>query len=401
MMKRSIIILLLLPLLSACATFHRVKSNRWLAKAKVQKQHFYQEISFTLQHNFPVFEVALGKDNIPFNFMFDSGGFTVLSKRAIEQTNGIKKRSYIDVRDANKVTARVEVYELPRLMVGDVALEKVGFAQIGFTESALFSCMGIDGTLGPNILKEDVWHFDYDAQKIIWTDDLGKIPQLDQAIRVPISTNNIHKPWIPFTVGGVSKRAIVDTGANSLFAVPGVDTAIWQNQFPFVRTFGNQGQAGNSALSTNGAFIKMDTIAFAGLQLSPVIANVGQFLQDYILGNRIMEHYNLTFNLSENELYFHQRPGKKLKEEVTSFGCSFDFKNGQVVIGALYEGGPAMKAGIQSGDIVRKINGKSYSFANYCDFINNFEINQTSQLELEISRAGQKRVLQLEKKRLL
>ena len=322
-------------------------------------------------------------------------------KKPCNKQAEFEEKSYIDLRDANKVTDRINIYELDELNVGGAHFSDVGFARIGFTESGFFSCMGIDGTLGPNILKEGVWHFDYPNKKIIFTDQLSPIPGIDQAIRVPISTNNIYKPWIEFTVNGVTRKAIVDSVANSLFLIPGKDATTWQGLFPFVEKQAAKSSAGNSAMVTQAAVLRVDTIQFGDLQLTPVFAETGQFLQDYILGNRIIEYYNLTFNLAENALYFHPYKAQELKKEITSFGFSFDFENGQIIIGSMFAGGPAQKAGIQSGDIVSKINGQSYAFANYCDFLNNFELEKLSTLTLEIERDGKLLTFELKKAKIL
>ena len=400
-MQRSYAIFFLLLFLLGCTPFNRVKSYRWLNNAKLKSDSFYQEIPFELRFDIPVFKVHLGENDAPFHFMFDSGGHTVLSEKAIQQTTGIKKKSYIDLGDAHLVVDRADIYALSKLKIGNTQFKNIGFGQFDFTESGLFNCLGIDGTLGPNILKKGIWHFDYTNKKIIFTDDLSKIQGIEQATQIPVMTNFALKPWLDFTLDGVTRKAILDLGATSVFIIPPKDISLMQENHPFVYKSNNRNVAGNSEMVTNSYIFKLDHIQIGDFALQSVLAATEQALEEYILGVRLLEYCDITFNIPQKEIYLHPRQGNSPKTEINTFGFSFDFEDGQLVVGALYANSPAQKAGIRAGDVVTKVNGQSYAFSDYCDFLNNFELGNLSELNLEIIRDGNVLNFKLKKAKVL
>ena len=79
-------------------------------------------------------------------------------------------------------------------------------------------------------------------------------------------------------------------------------------------------------------------------------------------------------------------------------GLSFDFINGKLVIGAVYQPGPAQN--LIPGEEVFRINGRQYVFEDYCDFVEQFAPPESEMLEIEVLRNGQPYRTQLKKEKL-
>ncbi|MCB0583808.1 MAG: aspartyl protease family protein [Phaeodactylibacter sp.] len=400
-MKKILLLLLAASLLPQCTTYHRVRSNNLVTKATLAEKHFYQEIPFTLAHGLPVVPVYIGQDSTPYSFCFDTGGYTVLSEELKERAAGVHQKSYIDVKDANNQTARIHTYMLDELSVGPVPFENVGFARIGFTEAEYFSCPGIAGTVGPGVMKECIWYFDYDNQKIVATDQLEKIPNIGSATRIPIKTNNINKPLMEFTVEGQKGVFTFDTGDNGFigFRKPFIESL--GRNFPSATRYGQGIRAGHSQVREDVTLHRLDSIRLGGSILLENVIGTSRNSSAHSLGAGIFDFFNVVFNLGKDEVYFIRRKKPAPGSTLYSFGFGIDFKDQKLVVGHLYNNSPASRAGIQVGDELAKIDGRRYEFSDYCDFLNNFNPVPEERIELELVRDGQGFAVELKKERIL
>lgn len=399
-MKKTLLLLLSIGLLQQCTTYHRVKSNRLVTKATLLEGQFYEEIPFTLAHGLPVVPVYIGPDSTRYDFLFDTGGYTVLSEALKDKAGGVHPKSYIDVKDANNQTARIHTYMLDQLAVGPVAFQDVGFARIGFTEADFFLCPGIAGTIGPNIMKTCIWYFDYDNHRIIVTDQLEKIPGIETAKRIPIKTNNINKPLMEFTIDGQTGRFTFDTGDNGFITLQQPFVGGLGRDYPSISKMGQTVQAGHSKVREDVSLFRIDSIRLGEVLLENAIA-VSRNSPAHSLGAGIFDAYNVVFNLGQDEVFFIQRENASPKAEWRSFGFGIDMKDQKLAVGFIYSDSPASKAGIQAGDELAKINGEVLRFSDYCDFLNNFELQHLEEIELELVRNGERFKAKLRRERIL
>lgn len=78
--------LLSLCLLTNCATFNRVRSINILDKAQLKSEQIYAVIPYESVSKIQIIKVFIeGKD---YRFIFDTGGYTVLSQDLIETSRG-------------------------------------------------------------------------------------------------------------------------------------------------------------------------------------------------------------------------------------------------------------------------------------------------------------------------
>lgn len=107
-------------------------------------------------------------------------------------------------------------------------------------------------------------------------------------------------------------------------------------------------------------------------------------------------------DLSGNAMYLEEIECKPIMQSsIESFGFGFDFRDEKVVIDYVYEQSTANKKGVEPGQLVLKINGQSCEFSNYCDFIENFDIPVTGQIELELLIDNKPCLISLSKEKIL
>ncbi|MCB0630533.1 MAG: hypothetical protein R2824_27290 [Saprospiraceae bacterium] len=395
-MKKLFALCVLILLLANCATYHRIRSNTILGKASIRATGFYQEIDYELISGLPIFEVTI--EGNAYRFIFDTGGYTVFSEKLLKQLKNIRPVSYIDVKDGNSVTNRINTYLVDQLEIGSVIFADVGMARIGFTESEWFSCLGIDGTLGPNAMKECLWQFDNQTRQLTLTDDREQLHMIQKGISVPLKTDIIYKPSLTYTIGDYTGELGFDTGFNGLLKLQSESAPVRSGEYPSLEMIGARSNAGNSTVRTNMSLVKFDTVSFHDLILIDVITTVYPDASSDLLGSEILETHRVMIDLSDKRLYFKPFETSVDPSNVRSYGLSFDFINGKLVIGTVYQPGPAQN--LIPGEEVFRINGRPYVFEDYCDFVEHFQLQETEMLEIEVLRNGQPHRIQLKKEKL-
>jgi hypothetical protein len=399
-MRYCTLVLFSLLFFGSCSIYHRVKSNRVVTQAQLDTTDYYEELPFETTYGLPLFTVRVGDDPTPRRFFFDTGGYTVLSRALIAATPGTRPVSRIAVKDGSSITRQVRIHRLDRLRVGALDFSGVGFAEISFTEAVPFTCMAIDGTLGPNIMKEGIWYFDNDRRRLVMTDDLARIAGIEGAIRVPIKTNNINKPRIPFVIDGAAAELTFDTGASGHCALMAPFGERVLAQGPTLEKQGQRVRTGHAERAEPEYLGRIPRVDISGLVLEDEVFSPRASGSSHILSVRVFRRYNVAFDLAHDAVYFLPRRRPEPPPNWNSFGFGLDWQDGQVVVGYLYTGSPADRAGVRVGDPVLRINGQERQFADYCTFLNEFELTTEPTIELELRQDGAVRTLRLQREEL-
>lgn len=399
-MKKIAYYLILGALLSGCSTFQRMKSNKILASANLNSSSFYTFLPFEYISSLPVFEVSIQGEN--YRFIFDTGGYTVFSDELTSKLSGVRKASHIDVKDGNSTVSRIDTYVLNELEIGGVSFSEVGFANIGFTESEWFKCLGLDGTIGPNIMKEAFWQFDSKSQRIILTDNKNELEIVRIGLKIPIYTDNVFKPSIDLQIGNDTKRVGFDTGFNSFLKLIDKPESQALESYPSVVRLGNRSNAGNSVIYANTRMIKIDSIKLNGLVFKDVITSVGDRFSSDLLGSQLFDYYRIMIDLSGGAMYLEEIEEYTLMQNsIESFGFGLDFRDGKVVIDYVYEPSTANNMGVKPGQVVLNINGQNCEYSSYCDFIDNFKTIDGESMEIELLKDNKPYSISLIKEKIL
>jgi hypothetical protein len=372
-------------LFASCSTLHRIKSNRLVTKATLTATNFYSVVDYELKEDLPIISVEI--EGKPYRFFFDTGGYTVLSAALIQQLNGIQQISHIDVKDGNEQTNRIYTYQLDALSIGGVEFADVGFAKIGFTELEWFSCLGVDGTLGPNIMKECLWLFATEEQQIILTDQASRLPNYEEEIKLSCKMTNINKPLLGFSFADYSSTLTFDTGFNGYLKLGATSDSTLYQGYSKVDKLGQIFNAGHGKDQRNIVIAQMDEINISGLNLLAPLANIDPGSSSSLLGSKIFRSHNVLFNLAAKEITFFPRKAPEEINQLASFGFGFNFENGQITVGYVYRPSAAFAAGVLPGEEIISVDGKVYHFTDYCDFATNFNLPAKEEITLELKRA--------------
>ncbi|MBK8492954.1 MAG: PDZ domain-containing protein [Saprospirales bacterium] len=243
----------------------------------------------------------------------------------------------------------------------------------------------MDGTIGPNVMKECYWLFDNKEKRITFTNDKTTLPIIRNGVKVPLYTDHVFKPSIDLQIGNYQQRVGFDTGFNGFLKLIDRPEFPFFELYPSVVKLGGRSNAGNSTTFTHTRMVKIDTVKLNGMALTNVIATSGEKFSSDLLGSQLFDYYKIMVDLSGNAMYFEEIDATPLRQgHIESFGMGFDYRDGKVVVGYVYESSAAHKKGIEPGQQIIGINGQNVEFADYCDFVNNLNIPDNGILELEL-----------------
>jgi len=124
-------------------------------------------------------------------------------------------------------------------------------------------------------------------------------------------------------------------------------------------------------------------------------------VSENLIGNPIIQNYQVTQDLPHDAIYLSPLPNAPYKPGLESFGFSLKYENGQVVVGTLYKGQAAERAGLRNGDIVSSANGQALNYPDTCSSITPLAaLLRSKEIDLTIIRNAQPFILHLKKNRL-
>lgn len=111
--------------------------------------------------NLPVVDVKIGKKN--YRFLFDTGAVTSIGVKIINELK-LAPVDKLNVFDAEARPDSLYVYSLPEIVLGEVAFNDIPTLQM--KDEVFNRCIGFDGIIGSNLLRNSVVLFSYPDKTI-------------------------------------------------------------------------------------------------------------------------------------------------------------------------------------------------------------------------------------------
>lgn len=195
-------------ILQSCA----LRSAMVISKAEAQENApETMSISYTDSYGLVVVPVVI--EGKTYRFIFDTGAGTTVVSTEIAALSSFKKKGGVKVRDAYQSTSKLEVGAISELSLGKLKFSKVGAVVNDFSSNPQFRCIGIDGILGMNVLRNNNWRIDYDEKKLS-AYDAEMVFKLGGEINSFDFVSKSGIPYINLRVNGKEERFMVDTGKN-------------------------------------------------------------------------------------------------------------------------------------------------------------------------------------------
>jgi len=290
----------------------------------------------------------------PYHFLVDTGSSVTLVTPALARRypgRTVPPASVTPVRGADG-----RILELPR---GSLRRLELGEARFEDLDVLIYDCaplsahlgVRIDGVLGFPLFREVLLTLDYPGSRVILRparDPLpvpGTVVPFDDARKTPL---------ISVRLGDRSIAALIDSGSDALFSLNPVGLA---PQFAFGPTTGaTVGTISGDRTQRIGRLA--GTLAIGGYEFRQPVVEVTDTLS--AIGGGMLRHFSVTFDQQHDRVTFYRESREPiLTPPRRSAGVSFNKTPAYWRVDGVVPGSSAEAAGVQTGDLVVRINGET------------------------------------------
>ncbi len=332
-------------------------------------------IPFEYDQEFIIVEAVID-GRVKVRLLVDTGSeFTIIFSKFLTDLMGLEYYKQIDLLGSD-LSRKIKAHISERVSIGlgkNASVERsLLVLENGSVQMDKMLGMEIDGILGAEVFKAMLCHIDYGKKKlrISRPTNLKRMTKRHQAIPTLINSNKAHI-YTALTIDSVRLDSILlllDTGSAIPFMVH--DDTLDELVLPEDLTTGVLGIGlGGYVKGYKGRIEKLE---IDELDIEDVVTNFHsvdslyssqlEFLRNGLLGNRFLQHMDPIIDYSRGTVYF--RPNikalKKSKHDRSGLfviAAGVNFSSFHVI--HISSGSPADRAGLKSGDIIRKLNGLS------------------------------------------
>lgn len=357
----TIILLLYISLNNAQSAKEQLKL---VNSVRLENTGFFQKIDFQDKFGYFIIPIKIGNDN--YEYIFDTGGYNTLTSEIMER-HQLPKLMEVETGSSNQIKSKITLTKIPSVTIGGIEFKEVGAFNFDFEKSLQIKCYTNGGLIGKSIIKEAVWQINKQDKKIILTDNLDNLKNLKNAIKIKVKLDKLFNPFIKVKLNGKTKPFLLDFGYGgfiSLTEKEGVNL-ISKGKIEIV----GEGLVSANGIINESMFIKnIDNFKIGQFELPNQVAYYSKSNNYNLIGSGLTEHFIVTLNFKEKELYLTPIQKTEKVRHKKSFGFDLNMKESEIYVSKIFKNLSADKAGLKLNDIVVSINGKELNAKSYCDF---------------------------------
>jgi hypothetical protein len=254
--------------------------------------------------------------------------------------------------------AAYEVFAAPQAFLGPLSLKDCNeVACLDLTMMDVMSGRRVDGIIGISWLSKYIIRINFDEGTVCILPS-SNMPQADWGTGIPMDFGRIGLPEISGAIPGAAAPAyelqfMVDTGDNGAGALR---SDVFSHVLRSQNARSSQG-ASQTVGGTTGhrelrlAELSVANINYHGLVFSEAGGNT--------LGLGFLSRHIVTFDFPHHKIYLKEGKGFNKADETNMSGMGLIRKDGRTIVFLFtYNDSPAEQAGIKTGDVILKVDGK-------------------------------------------
>jgi len=240
--------------------------------------------------------------NDQYNFIFDSGAFTILSPELKDKVNGKKSNIIFEGVDGNKAKSRMEVLTTDNLQISDIKFKNVNFSFADVSWMSSRACKKISGIFGANMMEGKVWQIDFKNKIITISEEASKIDS--GSAMIPFSPENFTSvPKVKVKIRNQILDYIFDTGSGMGFTLDYTSYNLIHDD-NFLTFEGLLAQSVNSVSKGERQVDLMET-EVNGNNLGPQMIDSNPESRN-LIGTRFMENYLVDLDFVNKKIVLHK-----------------------------------------------------------------------------------------------
>lgn len=264
--------------------------------------------------------------NDQYNFLFDTGAFTVISSELKDKINAQKSNIIFEAVDANNVKSKMDVFTTNTIKVGDLSINDVNFSFADISWMSSRACKKISGILGANMMKDKIWQINF-KNKTLTISDKTETNLSSGSVNIPFTEENFTGvPKIEVKIRGQLLDYIFDTGSGTSFSLnQQFYNKIKDNDFLTFEGFLSQSL---NSISKGERQVDMMEVQFGDVNIGNQIIDSSLETKN-LVGTKFMENYLVVLDFISKKIILNPNGNQP---EYNSFGVSFAVHQGSLII---------------------------------------------------------------------
>ncbi len=381
-----------------------IKTVKIMNKGSVAKEEFSVSVPFEYRMGLMIIDVTVNGKKC--KFLVDTGAPNLVSKELAAELQ-LETKVTQEAGDSQGGKGNLDFVVLDSVSIGGLEFLNTGAAVADLKQSKEIACLGIDGFIGANLMKQAIWEIDYDKQvfTIVSSREKLAIPN-EGVILLPFKPATSGTPKVTLHYNNTEVGNVTfDTGANGDFSSNNDRLKALKKDTIPVKTRIGFGRNASGLYGNNSS----DTITFAQTDIG--IGNATfpdqvvrfQATQATLMGNEFLKNFRVIIDWGEREILLLQNK-QPITDKKDGFGLAPVRSNDRLTVGFVVLGSDAGQQGIQVGDTIAKINDTEYlplMDENWCDLLYQKLGGENAEtVAIEIIRNGERKRYTLRKQAL-
>lgn len=389
MSRKTIILFLIFPLLTACSIEKKIANL--LDRGSTQKNAFKVEMPFEYKYGLVFIKVDLNDKT--YDFIMDSGQISVLSKEVAE-TLVNKKSITLDIGDGQYNTQAMDFIKIDELSIGGIKFEDTACGVGEINQNNEINCFEVAGIIGANLMKLAVWEIDYKNQILTISDTKESLLFGSETTNIPFYTNATHVPYCDIKINDVvENNVILDLGSNGGFGLRNntyekIQKDVAKSKKTAMCGVG-WGFHGYGKIDTS-YYLQANEFSVGDIHLNNQIVKFSNY-REATIGNMFFENYDLVFDWNNKEIILSPHTDYD-NQKFSHVGYTVNYKDDVLRIASLIKGSKAEKSGMQVGDKILQVDGTDYSncsLEDYCKLFRKILNKEYTIKNLVVNRNGE------------
>lgn len=301
------------------------------------------------------------------NSILDTGmpeGLFVMRRKAVESSE-LNYVGSANVRGVGSGSQVADVAMNVTLQVGSMQWKDQRV--IVLREPGRLGHLGVDGAIGATLFADNIVQFDFENQHVrLWKPEQFSEDTAGEKIAVTIRNTKLYIA-VKVKIGGkwVDRELLVDTGANKGLSINPSSNDEFVPPEPVISTYLGSGVGGD----VTGSIGRIESLKIGDLELGNIATSFPDRRGvdgDGSIGMGLLRKFLVTFDYNNECLYL--KPNKTFDKptEFSMTGLSIvPDDEGRLRVHSVIPHSPADDAGIQAGDLLKTVNGKTLDFVKF------------------------------------
>jgi hypothetical protein len=350
------------------------------------------KVVFPFEMRLGVIVVKVTIQQEEYDFLFDTGAPNVVSFELGEKLK-LKPVGKTQTKGSQGERHKIDYTNIDTLQLGGLNYLNTTAAIMDLKKAVSIECMGIDGILGANVMRNSVWQIDYQKQTITITNTTDSLTFSNNLDTIPFTTQHTGTPKIKVQIGNIIQSGVtLDSGSGGHIDLNYNTYKLAKKRNPDMHTASG---FGNSTTGIYGMgkpdtliYFKPDSISIGTIKLENQICYASVGKTSSTLGTRFLENYIITLDWDRNQMVLDSVEAYH-NSELKNFGYKTVFSDNKLKIGFLFNNSETGSNTLQLNDDILRIDTIDFtqiSKSDYCKLILDTTKNKLNLQSITVSR---------------